>query len=185
MTAATVYRPRVLADLVAGPWLCGAGGRRGTGCYPAALHPGAAEPADLRGSTISGRPGTAASGSWHAALPRGRGSRVFPWFSAQNAGIGFPSFGYIVGFVLAAVVVGLPAGRGGDRTLPRSIGLMVIGNLLIYAIGVPYLAIAIGSDDGEALRLGAVPFLVGDSLMILLAAGLLPAAWRLVGQHAR
>jgi biotin transporter BioY len=46
---------------------------------------------------------------------------------------------------------------------------------------VPYLAWALGVDLGEAIRLGALPFLVGDALKILLAAGLLPLAWRLAG----
>jgi len=57
----------------------------------------------------------------------------------------------------------------------------VIGNLAIYAIGVPYLAFAIGVGLPEAVMLGAVPFLAGDALKILLAAGLLPTAWWLAG----
>jgi biotin transport system substrate-specific component len=108
------------------------------------------------------------------------GAAGFPWFAAQNAGIGFPSFGYIVGFVLAAVIVGALARRGVDRSVLGTAGLMVLGNLVIDAIGVPYLAIAIGVGLGEAIVLGALPFLIGDGLKILLAAGLVPAAWRVV-----
>ena len=104
-----------------------------------------------------------------------------PWFSEQGSGFGFPSFGYIIGFVVAAILVGAMARRGADRTVGRSAALMVVGNLVIYAIGVPYLAISIGVGPGEAVALGLLPFLVGDGLKILLAAGLLPAAWRLAG----
>jgi biotin transport system substrate-specific component len=104
-----------------------------------------------------------------------------PWFAQQNSGIGFVTFGYVVGFVLAAILVGWLARRGADRTFSGTIGAMVLGNLVIYAIGVPYLAWALGVDLGEAIRLGALPFLAGDALKILLAAGLLPLAWRLAG----
>ncbi|HVM23808.1 MAG TPA: biotin transporter BioY [Candidatus Limnocylindrales bacterium] len=104
-----------------------------------------------------------------------------PWFAEQRAGVGFPSFGYIVGFVLAAALVGWLARRGADRSVVGTAGIMVIGNLAIYAIGVPYLAFAIGVGLPEAVMLGAVPFLAGDALKILLAAGLLPTAWWLAG----
>ena len=107
-----------------------------------------------------------------------------PWFSGQTSGWGFPSFGYVIGFVVAATLVGLLARRGSDRSAPGVIGTMVAGNLVIYAIGVPYLAVAIGVGLPEAIALGVLPFLIGDALKILLAAGLLPAAWRLTGERA-
>ena len=57
---------------------------------------------------------------------------------------------------------------------------MVIGNIVIYAIGVTYLKLAIDVTWATALSLGMVPFLLGDALKIALAAGLFPATWRLV-----
>ena len=110
------------------------------------------------------------------------GAAGVPWFAQQNSGIGFVTFGYVIGFVLAAAVVGTLARRGADRTVAGTIGTMVLGNLVIYAIGVPYLAVALGVSLSEAISFGATPFLVGDGLKILLAAGLLPAAWRLSGR---
>jgi biotin transport system substrate-specific component len=106
-----------------------------------------------------------------------------PWFAAQQSGWAFASFGYIVGFVLAAYLVGRLAERGGDRTVLRTAGLMVLGNLAIYAVGVPGLMLFTGMDLGKALLLGVVPFLLGDALKIALAAGLLPATWKLVGSR--
>lgn len=104
-----------------------------------------------------------------------------PWFSQQTSGWGFPSFGYVIGFALAAVLVGVLARRGADRSVAGTAATMVAGNLVIYAVGVPYLAVAIGVDLPQAIALGALPFLIGDGLKIILAAGLLPAAWRLAG----
>lgn len=113
------------------------------------------------------------------------GAAGVPWFAEQNSGLGFVTLGYVIGFVLAATLVGWLARRGADRTFSGTIGAMVLGNLVIYAVGVPYLAAALGIDLVEAIRLGAIPFLVGDALKILLAAGLLPAAWRLAGERPR
>jgi biotin transport system substrate-specific component len=103
-----------------------------------------------------------------------------PWFAGHQSGWAVPSLGYVLGFVLAAVVVGALARRGADRTVARTFGLMVVGNLCIYAIGVPWLMTSVGVDLGRALVLGVVPFLIGDALKILLASLLLPAAWRFV-----
>lgn len=56
----------------------------------------------------------------------------------------------------------------------------VLGNVVIYAIGVSYLKFAIDASWATALSLGMLPFLLGDALKIALAAGLFPATWRLV-----
>jgi biotin transport system substrate-specific component len=88
-----------------------------------------------------------------------------------------PSFGYVIGFVVAAAVVGRLAERGATRTPLRTAGLMVVGNLVIYAFGVTYLSFAIGVSLTTAISLGLTPFVVGDLLKIALAAGLLPLTW--------
>jgi biotin transporter BioY len=107
-----------------------------------------------------------------------------PWF-AEGGGadmVQAPSFGYIVGFVAAAALVGWLAERGWDRTPPRTVVTMVAGNLVIYAFGLPFLMATVGVDLATGLELGVTPFLAGDALKILLAAGLLPGAWALVGR---
>jgi biotin transport system substrate-specific component len=91
--------------------------------------------------------------------------------------------GYLAGFVLAAAVVGFLAARGWDRTIPRAAMLMVVGNLIIYSVGVPVLAAVTGQGIGWAIANGAVPFIPWDALKVALAAGLLPAAWLLVGRR--
>ncbi|SOD66332.1 biotin transport system substrate-specific component [Streptomyces zhaozhouensis] len=105
-----------------------------------------------------------------------------PWFSEGTSGYGMPSFGYLLGMTLAAVVVGALARRGGDRTVPRTVATMALGSALIYSVGVPYLALATGMSAGEAVAAGLTPFLLGDALKVALAMGALPAAWRLVGR---
>ncbi len=93
--------------------------------------------------------------------------------------------GYLVGFVVAAALVGRLAERGWDRRTPRAALLMAIGNLVIYACGVPVLAVTYGMSPAAAIEAGALPFLLGDALKIALAAGLLPLAWLAIGRRPR
>ncbi|GLY48833.1 biotin transporter BioY [Lentzea sp. NBRC 102530] len=102
-----------------------------------------------------------------------------PWFQGGSSGVPV-SLGYVVGFVFAGALVGYLAGRGGDRTPLRVVGLMALGNLAIYSVGVPWLMAAADMSFGKALAVGVLPFLIGDALKIALAAGLLPGAWALV-----
>jgi biotin transport system substrate-specific component len=91
--------------------------------------------------------------------------------------------GYVFGFVVASVVVGHLARRGVDRKPVGVIGAYVAGSLIIYSVGVPWLAAAIDAPLLEAVKLGLVPFLIGDAIKAVLAAGLLPAAWKLLGER--
>ena len=100
-----------------------------------------------------------------------------PWFAEGSSGFAMPSFGYILGFIAAAAIVGRIAEHGATRTVWRTAGLMVVGNLVIYAVGVTWLKFAIDVTWVKALELGAAPFLIGDAIKIALAAGLLPLAW--------
>lgn len=106
-----------------------------------------------------------------------------PWFAEGASGVTAPSFGYVLGMLLASGVVGALARRGGDRGPLRTAGTMAVGMLVIYAVGVPYLALAAGMTLVEAVASGLLPFLVGDALKAALAMGALPAAWRLVGRR--
>jgi biotin transport system substrate-specific component len=91
------------------------------------------------------------------------------------------TLGYLGGFVVAAGLVGWLAERGWDRSPARTIALMVIGNLVIYAFGVPVLIAITGLDLGTAIRVGALDFVPWDLIKIAAAAAILPLAWRAVG----
>ncbi|MFN8621161.1 MAG: biotin transporter BioY [Chloroflexota bacterium] len=91
--------------------------------------------------------------------------------------------GYLIGFLVAGALVGRLAELGWDRRLRGSIAAMAIGSVVIYAIGVTWLAIAANLDAGQALQYGLFPFLPGDILKLLVAAGLLPVGWRLVARR--
>jgi biotin transport system substrate-specific component len=189
MTAAVSARPGVLADLLPGAMLRDVllviGAAALTGLAAQVSIPLLFTPVPITLQTFTVLLAGAALGPLRGGasmlLYLIAGVAGAPWFSEGQSGMAFPSFGYIVGFVVAAIIVGTLARRGADRSPAGAAALMVIGNLVIYAIGVPWLMTAIGSDLGTAVELGATPFLVGDALKIALAAGLLPVAWRLAG----
>ncbi|MFC5720248.1 biotin transporter BioY [Streptomyces gamaensis] len=103
-----------------------------------------------------------------------------PWFAEAHSGAAFPTFGYVLGMLLAATVVGALARRGADRSVLRTAGAMALGSAIVYAVGVPYLALATHQSTGWALAHGMVPYLIGDALKAALAMGALPAAWKLL-----
>jgi biotin transport system substrate-specific component len=106
-----------------------------------------------------------------------------PWFAAGSSGASMPSFGYIIGMMLACAAVGALARRGSDRSVWRMAGVMVVGSAITYAVGVPYLAVAAHLSLGRAVALGLTPYLLGDALKAALAMGALPAAWKLLGRR--
>lgn len=102
-----------------------------------------------------------------------------PWFADHASGWGGPSFGYILGFIAAAGLVGALAKRGADRHVVSTVLLMVAGSLVIYAIGTTWLALDLHLSGFEAFKLGVRPFLATDAIKIAVAALAFPAAWKL------
>ncbi|WP_340561514.1 biotin transporter BioY [Streptomyces sp. GSL17-111] len=141
-------------------------------------------PVPVTGQTFAALLVGAGLGAQRALLSLGlyvvAGVAGVPWFAQGGHGAGMPAFGYVVGMLLAAVVVGALARRGGDRSVLRTAGTMAVGTAIIYAVGVPYLAVAADLSAGEAVAKGLVPFLIGDALKAALAMAALPTAWSLV-----
>lgn len=91
--------------------------------------------------------------------------------------------GYLIGFVVAAAIVGRLAERHWDRRLPRAVTAMLVGSVAIYAVGLPWLAVATGYSAAETVAKGLAPFVIGDLVKLGLAGLTLPAAWWLVGRR--
>ena len=109
------------------------------------------------------------------------GALGLPVFAGGAAGVAVlmgPTAGYLFGFLLAAIAIGYLAERGMGRTVVSTIAAMVIGNCVIYLCGALWLANFIGF--GQAIVAGVLPFLYGDALKLVVAAGLMPWAWRAV-----
>ena len=92
--------------------------------------------------------------------------------------------GYLIGFLFAAAVTGRLAELGWDRHALGAAAAMLFGNVAIYLIGVPWLAVALGVDLPTAIALGLTPFIVVDLIKLLFAAGTFRAAWWLLGRRS-
>ena len=135
----------------------------------------------LLGALLGSRRGTLAVLAYLA-----EGCLGLPIFQGGHAGLlyllGSPTAGYLIGFIFAAYVTGRLAEQGWDRHVATTCLAMLIGNLIIYACGVSWLATRLGTFLGSqgSLALGLYPFIPGDILKITLATGLLPSGWKLV-----
>jgi biotin transport system substrate-specific component len=91
--------------------------------------------------------------------------------------------GYLIGFVVAAAIVGRLAELGWDRHVGGALVMMAIGTAVIYAIGVPWLKVAAGMSWTDAVAGGMTKFLIWDAAKLAIAAGLFPLAWWLIGRR--
>lgn len=126
----------------------------------------------------------AALGPARAALATllylGLGVAGAPMFADGHAGWAFASFGYIVGFVPAAMLVGWGARRRGDRRVASMVLAAAAASAVVYLVGVSWLMAFLGVGLREGLALGMLPFLPGDAIKVAAAALLLPGTWRAV-----
>lgn len=108
---------------------------------------------------------------------------VFPFYSGGESGwqvLTGATAGYFVGFVAASVVVGALARRGADRRVWSTLMAFALGSAVIYLCGAGWLVAGYNFTLTESVANGVTPFLAGDALKALLAAGVLPAAWKAV-----
>jgi biotin transport system substrate-specific component len=120
----------------------------------------------LAGLLLGSRWGAAAVGIYLLA-----GACGLPVFAGGSGGLGHlvgPLGGYLMGFLLAAWVIGFVAERAGGKLI-WEVSAMIAGSLIIYAVGVPWLMKVMGLGFHKALAVGMYPFLIGDALKIAAA----------------
>lgn len=100
-----------------------------------------------------------------------------PLFAGGAMGLAYlfgPTGGYLFSFPVAAYLTGRLAEQGWDRQITTNFLAMLLGNAVIYAVGLPWLAVFTGTGT---LALGFYPFIVGDILKLMLATLVLPFGW--------
>jgi biotin transport system substrate-specific component len=113
------------------------------------------------------------------------GMPVFAGTPERGIGLAYmmgPTGGFLVSYVFAAALVGWLASKGWDRNPLSTLAAMFLGSVVIYAIGLAWLAQMTGWSY-SVIEKGALPFLYGDAVKMLLAAAILPVAWKLVGRR--
>ena len=93
--------------------------------------------------------------------------------------------GYLLGFLPAAWLIGVAARHGRDRRVLQAVPLFLLGQAVVFAVGVPWLAVVADLTAAQALSAGLYPFLVGGAVKAVVAGLLLPSCWRLTGPTSR
>ncbi len=146
-------------------------------------------PVPVTGQTFAVLASGAVLGSWAGAASQllyvGAGALGLPVFADGNRGWEYftgATFGYLLGFIAAAWLVGYLAERRADRNVVSSLAAFVTGNVVIYVLGVGWLMVSLAWGLEEALVKGLVPFVPGDLFKIGAVSASLPLAWRLLGE---
>lgn len=129
----------------------------------------------LVGAALGSKRGAASLGLYTLA-----GAIGLPFFAAGKSGLSGPTVGYLVGFIIAAYVIGLLAEKGMDRSFRTSLIPFLVGTVIVYAVGATWLAVSLKMTPLDAFNAGVLPFLIGDAIKLLLAGVTLPLAWKLV-----
>ena len=111
------------------------------------------------------------------------GFDIFANSTAESNGLTYMmggTGGYLVGYVLATVALGISARAGWDRSFGKMALALLVGNALIYIPGLIWLGQLYGWDK-PILAWGLTPFLVGDAIKLALAAVLVPSVWKMIG----
>lgn len=145
-------------------------------------------PVPVTGQTLGVMLVGATLGAWRGAaslaLYLALGLAGLPIFAGAGAGFS-PSFGFIIGFVPAAALIGWLAERSWDRRPALAMLGFLAASIVPFLVGVPYLAVALGSldlpnDVAAVMQAGVIPFLPGGIVKWLIAAAALPLLWKLV-----
>ena len=114
------------------------------------------------------------------AIEGAAGLPVFSPTADGYPGIIGPTGGYIIGFILAAGLVGWFAEKGWDRSIPKMLVACVLGGAILYVPGLAWLATYIGAEG--AVKFGLLPFIAGDLVKAAIAALAFPLLWTLLGK---
>ena len=151
-------------------------------------------PVPVTGQTLAVLLAGASLGAW-----RGASSQLLYWLMGM-VGLPFysngtggwsvatgPTMGYLVGFIVAAAVVGRLAEYRHDRHVLTSVAAMTMGSMIIYVCGATWLAINLGiplaTGEQNAISLGVTPFLVGDVIKMCLAGLATASTWRFINRE--
>jgi len=151
-------------------------------------------PVPITGQTFAVLLVGATLGAWRAGVSMAAyvvlGGLGLPIFTEQSSGwsvIAGPTGGYLIGFILASILVGWMAQLRWDRSFLRAPLTFLAGTVVMYAAGLPWLSVALGqlgypNSLQDTLTAGLYPFIVGDVLKMVLAGVLLPVTWKFINR---
>ncbi len=115
------------------------------------------------------------------------GACGLPFFAGGSGGVVHllgPTGGYLVAFPAAAYITGAFAENGWDKHFFTAVAAMFVGSVVIILAGAAWFSVLMRTPLLSSLRIGVVPFILGDIIKIVLAAAVLPAGWALLRRKA-
>ena len=149
-------------------------------------------PVPVTGQTLGVLLVGASLGAWRGAASLAlymvlglAGLPIFADFAGGPASVLLPSFGFIIGFIPAAALIGWLSERAWDRRPVLAAVGFLAASLVPFLFGLPYLAVVLANlglphTFGAVMAAGFTPFVVGGIVKWAIAAGLLPLSWMLV-----
>ena len=90
--------------------------------------------------------------------------------------------GYLVGMLLASLVLGYLADKKADQSFKTSFPALLAGNAIIFSFGLFWLHQSLGFTWSETIAAGLTPFIVGEVIKVAIVATSLPLVWRKISR---
>ncbi|MEJ6607098.1 MAG: biotin transporter BioY [Candidatus Planktophila sp.] len=90
--------------------------------------------------------------------------------------------GYLVGMLIAALILGALADRRADQKFKTSFPALILGSVIIFVFGLTWLHAALGISWSQTISFGLTPFIFGELIKIAITATSLPLIWRKISQ---
>ena len=110
------------------------------------------------------------------------GSLGAPIFAGGKAGSLFsPTGGYILGYIIAVVILGYLADKGVTKSYVKTILSLMLSSTIILTLGALQLSLFLPGKN--AFMIGVLPFLPGDALKSTTVTLLLPTLWKFIPKN--
>ena len=110
------------------------------------------------------------------------GSLGAPIFAGGKAGSLFsPTGGYILGYIVATIILGYLADRGITKSYVKTILSLMLSSAIILTLGA--LVLSLFMPGKNAFMIGVLPFLPGDALKSTTVILLLPTLWKFIPKN--
>jgi len=93
--------------------------------------------------------------------------------------------GYLVGMLVASLLLGYLADRKADQKFTTSFPALLLGDVVIFAFGLTWLHASLDLTWAQTFKAGFTPFILGEALKIAITATSLPLVWRKISRSLK
>ena len=90
--------------------------------------------------------------------------------------------GYLIGMLVATLILGALADRKADQKFKTSFPALIFGSVIVFAFGLTWLHASLDLTWAQTISAGLTPFIFGEVIKIAITATSLPLIWRKISQ---